>query len=223
MSGHIREPGQERLGGSTASGLPSATSSLPDSYPISSFADVDSSSLRRRRRVLLSVSVVGVALVLAAFGATGYVAYTNKHRADRWESRSEVLERNVSELNSLLVSRSSILNARTSELNRMAAKVRTQETALSRSEADVSSLEHRQQVLANEKAQVEDSRAALAVQAASLETVASASVDCNDGLTDLLGYILDEDYASANAVVAGVADDCDYAESALSAYNANYP
>lgn len=179
---------------------------------------------KSRGRLVLILAIVAVTLLLSGtLGVTGYLAVTNKSRADRWQERSTVLERNVSQLNSLLVDRSNRLNSRTGELNRMAIKVRRQESALNRSEADVSSLERRQRELADEKAQVEDSRAQLAVQAATLENVADAFIDCKTGLVDLLGYVLDEDYFSANAVISGVVSDCQYAESALSGYNANYP
>jgi hypothetical protein len=176
-----------------------------------------------RRRWPLLLAAVVVLLVVAALSTTGYLAYSNKSRADRWEARSLALERNVDELNVVLVERSNALDARTRELNRIARTVKAQQRALRRSEADVSSLSSRQRALAAEKAAVEDSRAGLAIQASSLEDVADGFVDCKDGLVDLLGYILDEDYFSANAVIGGVADDCQYAESALSSYNSIYP
>lgn len=174
-------------------------------------------------RAALFGALAAAVVLVAALGSAGYLAWTNKDRADRWEERSTALERNVSTLNRLLVDRSNRLDSRTRELNRMAAKVRKQGDALSQSEADVSSLERRQRELANEKAQVEDDRAALTVQASSLEDVAGAFVDCKDGLVDLLGYILDEDYFSARAVLDDVDSDCGYAESALATYDNNYP
>jgi hypothetical protein len=176
---------------------------------------------RRRGRIALVVAVL--LLLLAGLAGSGYLVVSNRDRAERWEDRAFQLERNVDQLNGLLVERSNILNARTGELNRMATKVRRQQGALQRSEADVSSLERRQRALAAEKADVEDSRAQLAVQAAALENVADAFVDCKDGLVDLLNYVLDEDFFSATAVVSGVASDCNYAESALSDYNYSYP
>jgi hypothetical protein len=176
-----------------------------------------------RRRFWIAVAVVVSLLVTAAVFGAGYLAHTNKTRADRWEERSVLLESNIDQLNGLLVERSGMLDARTREVNRIAATVRKQETALRGSEADVVTLEQRQRALAAEKAQVEDERAALVVQSSALETVASAFVDCKDGLVQLLGYVLDEDYSSAEAIVSDVSTDCGYAESALSNYNATYP
>lgn len=134
-----------------------------------------------------------------------------------------MLEQNIDQLNGVLVERSNMLDARTREVNRMAMKVREHQSALRRSEADVSSLERRQRALAAEKADVEDQRAALLVQSAAIEGVADAFVDCKDGLVLLLDYVLDEDYFSASAIISDVSSDCSYAESTLADYNATYP
>lgn len=176
----------------------------------------------RHSRWPLIIAAASAAVALIALAVTGYFAYTNKVRADDWEQRAVVLERNVDELNVVLVERSNTLNARTRELNRIAATVKRQQRALRRSEADVSSLSARQRALAAEKAEVEDERAALAVQAAALENVADALLGCNDGLIRLLGYVLDEDYFSAQLVIGDVVSDCQYAESALSSYSGRY-
>lgn len=177
----------------------------------------------KSRGLWLWLALAVIVLLVAALAGSGYLAVSNTSRADRWQDQALILERNVDQLNGVLVERSNTLNARTRELNRMAAKVRRQQTALVRSEADVSSLEQRQRALAAEKADVEDSRAQLAVQAAALENVADAFVDCKDGLVELLGYVLDEDFSLASAVIPDVSSDCGYAESALSGYNARYP
>lgn len=171
-------------------------------------------------RLLVGILAAGLLFALAG---SGYLAYSNKDRADRWERRTVALERNVDELNGLLVERTNTLNARTRELNRMAITVKSQQRALERSEADVSSLSERQRALAAEKAAVEDSRAQLAVQASALGDVADAFVDCKDDLVELLGYVLRDDYFSADAVIDRVIGDCQYAESALSSYNSAYP
>jgi hypothetical protein len=55
-----------------------------------------------------------------------------------------------------------------------------------------------------------------------LNSVAGELVACNDGLFELLGYIARGDSASANAVIDGVAADCDRAELDLAEYRARY-
>ena len=169
---------------------------------------------------MLSV-LFGIAALVVAGGAS-YLAYDNLERADDWEARAFRLERNTEQLNGLLTERSTQLNERTSELNRLAATVARQQSALSRSESDVASLTERQRRLAAEKARVEDERAQLQVQASALDEVASAFVGCKDGLVELLGYVLDDDFASANVIVDRVSTDCDYAESSLASYRARY-
>lgn len=170
---------------------------------------------------LIAAILVALALALALAGVAA-VAYSNKSRADRWQERAFRLERNTEQLNGLLIERSTQLSERTRELNRLAAKVTQQQNALSRSESDVASLSRRQRELAAEKARVEDSRAALAVQSTALESVATAFVECKDGLVALLGYVIDEDNLSASRIVDSVAADCSAAESGLASYRARY-
>lgn len=171
------------------------------------------------RRVLALVVVLGLAVALAGVAA---LAYSNKSRADRWEDRAFTLERNTEQLNGLLIERSTQLNERTRELNTLAAKVQRQQSALTRSESDVASLSRRQRELAAEKAEVEDSRAALRVQSRELNSVANAFVACKDGLVALLGYVLDGDQSSASAVVDSVGADCSRAESLLLDYRSRF-
>ncbi len=201
-----------------------AAAPAPDETPGRSVPLVVPHASRRdtRRLLLGALAAVTLVLLVTALAVTGYVAEVNKDRAGRWEERSLALERNVDQLNGVLVERSNELNARTRELNGMASKVRRQQSALRRSEADVSSLEDRQRALAAEKAEVEDERAALLVQSAAIEEVADAVIACNGGLAQLLGYVLDEDYYSASAIVSEVRDDCDYAEYSLDDYNARF-
>jgi hypothetical protein len=168
--------------------------------------------------------LVGIsqALLLTAIGVVGYLAWTNYDRAEQWQRRAETLERNAHSLNDILIERSETLNERTRDLNEMAAIVRASSRALRRSEADVVSLAKRQRELAAEKARVEDARAQLAVEAAAVTDVASAFIDCKDGLVDLLGYVSNEDYSSANYYWQSVSDDCDHAEYSLSGYLTTY-
>ncbi|HXF97162.1 MAG TPA: hypothetical protein VNJ46_00950 [Gaiellaceae bacterium] len=191
--------------------------------PLGERHDPGPGSARTRRGALLLASLVVLVLLLAsALAGSTYLAVTNKSRADRWQERSELLEAHVDELNELLAERSSALNARTKELNRLAAVVRRQQRALKRSEADVSSLERRQRELAAEKAAVEDERAALAVQHGELVEVAEAFVACKDGLVELLGYVIDERFYEAGALLPEVAADCEHAEDSLARYSATY-
>ena len=176
----------------------------------------------RRRPLLIGALALAFLLLAIAGSVAGYVAWENRERADRWESRADELERNVRSLNEILVERSDALNERTEELNAMAATVRRAERAVSRSEADVRSLEDRQRQLANEKAQVEDARAALAAEAEALQDVANAFITCKNGLVELLGHVLDEDFAAASSVSSRVDGQCETAESELSAYTAAY-
>jgi hypothetical protein len=175
-----------------------------------------------RRRLVIGGLGIGVLFLVAMGGLAGYLAYSNKDRADRWVNHASLLQENLDSLEAELKERTDDLNQRTEDLNAMASKVQLAETAIARSEADVRSLEQRQRRLANEKAQVEDARAELAVQTAALEDVASAYVDCNSGLLELLNYIVVDDYASVNAVAPSVDADCAYANDSLSGYLALY-
>jgi hypothetical protein len=175
----------------------------------------------RRRQPSLLLAVGALAVVLALGGAA-YVAVTNKSRADRWQERTERLERNASALNSVLIARSNALNERTVQLNRLAARVREGQGALRRSQADVSSLARRQRELANEKAQLEDGRVELTAQAATLEDIALDFATCKDGLVELLGYALRQEVDSMSNVVPGVEADCGRAETRLAAYRSIY-
>jgi chromosome segregation ATPase len=176
---------------------------------------------RRSRGWTILAVLLAIAASIVAAGAA-YVAYDNKSRAEGWEERAFRLERNTEQLNGLLSERSTQLNERTRELNELAATVTRQQNALARSESDVETLSARQRKLAAEKAAVEDSRAALALQSAALEDVADALVACNTGLFELFGYVVEDDRASANAIVDSVAATCSSAESRLSQYRFRY-
>jgi hypothetical protein len=178
---------------------------------------------RPARQRLLAAIVAGAVLLAAAGAAAGYVAWTNKQRADDWQAQASELQRKASDLENVLVIRTRALNVRTEDLNALAEKVADAERAIERSEADVKHLEHRQRQLAAEKADVEDARAQLALQTTAIEDVASAFIDCKDGLTQLLSYVLNEDYYGATGIAPRVDSDCAGAESALSSYQASYP
>ena len=175
----------------------------------------------RRRLTVWGLSVAAV-VVIAAGATAGYLAWTNKQRADTWEARAQALENRTEALDAVVVERTSDLNQRTVELNRMASKVTRAQVAIKRSEADVRRLEKRQRELAAEKADVEDARAALALEADALQGVAQAYINCKEGLADLLTYVLNEDYYSANAIVNDVNADCNAADGSLDEYLASY-
>jgi hypothetical protein len=159
---------------------------------------------------------------LLAVGGVGWLAYDNKTRADAWEARAFRLERNTEQLNGLLIERSTQLNERTREVNQIAKKFARQQSALNRSESDVASLSERQRELAAEKAAVEDSRASLVVQSEALGSVASELVACNDGLVELLGYLVSGNSAAVSDLIDGVAADCDSAELSFAEYRSRY-
>jgi hypothetical protein len=169
---------------------------------------------------VVAIAITVVAVIVAAGAA--YIAYDNRSRAADWEQRAFRLERNTEQLNGLLVERSTQLNERTRELNAIAGKVTRQQNALARSESDVETLSDRQRELAAEKAAVEDSRAALAVQSVALEDVADGLLVCNSGLLELFGFVVNGDQASADTIVDAVSAACELAESQFADYRARY-
>lgn len=178
---------------------------------------------RAGRAQWLRFVLIGTVLALVILGSSaGYLAWSNKARADDWEARSEQLENTAAELDRSLDSRTKTLNERTVELNGLAEKVADAEVAIERSEADVKRLERRQRQLAAEKADVEDAEAALALQTNAIEGVAAAYVRCKGGLTTLLQYVLAEDYLNASVIAPSVESDCSNADSALQSYLADY-
>jgi chromosome segregation ATPase len=155
-------------------------------------------------------------------GAAGYLAWTNKSRADDWHAQAVKLQADSNRLQAALDQRTKTLNERTEDVNTLAAKVADADEAIQRSEGDVKRLERRQRQLAAEKANVEDARAALALQAVALEDVASAYITCKQGLTQALGYIAANDYYGLSAIANGVDADCAAADNALRSYTNSY-
>lgn len=177
------------------------------------------------RWIVLTLAV----FLLAAVAGIGYFAWENRDRADEWQERAETLEKQADRLNLLLVARSDELNERTELANELAEKLAGARAAFARSESDVVALERRQRELANEKAQVEDQRAALALEAerlaeqrSALEDIASAYVTCKDEVIDLVNAATREDYAYFNSRVDGVNADCQYADALADDYTATY-
>ena len=137
-----------------------------------------------------------------------YAAKQNRDSAQRWQSRAGTLQRT-------LTARTRQLNTRTDALNRTAS-------ALKRSEADVEDLETRQRQLASEKAQVEDTRGALELQASSLATIAGEQGQCTTGLTELLNRYAAADYAWVDANAGTVSATCDKAQTDFAAFQAQF-
>jgi hypothetical protein len=177
---------------------------------------------RRGRRWRIALVVFALLVLLGLAGAAAAVAYLNDDRADRWQARAILLERNAAELNVLLVERSKTLNQRTRDLNASSRAIRDARGALRRSESDVASLAARQRELANEKAQVEDEREQIEVQASALVSVASSYITCKNGLVDLVGAVARDDWNWVDYYYDGISYDCDSAEESLDSYLYSY-
>jgi TolA-binding protein len=170
--------------------------------------------VRTRRGLRIAALVVGslaLAALIAAGGVAAYLARSNADRARRWETRSLLAEHNAHELNGLLVERTADLNVRIRQLNQMAGKVESSQSALSRSESDVTSLVERQRELANEKAQLEDQQAALA-------DVATAYRQCKDGLATAIDHILANDLAWVQKHADSIDSVCGNADDSFAGY-----
>jgi uncharacterized protein HemX len=154
--------------------------------------------------------VIGVTIV--ALGAAAlyfvYAAKQNRDSAQRWQSRAGTLERT-------LTARTRQLNSRTDALNRTAS-------ALKRSESDVDDLEKRQRQLASEKAQVEDTRGALELQASSLATIAGEQGQCTTGLTELLNHYAANDYGWVDANASNVSSTCEKAQTDFATFQSQF-
>ncbi len=82
---------------------------------------------------------------------------------------------------------------------------------MKRSESDVEDLESRQRQLASEKAQVEDARGALQLQASSLAKLAGEQRDCTAQLGELLNRYAAQDYTWVDANADTVNATCNQA------------
>ena len=161
--------------------------------------------------------LVGLVLVaLCAWGSfAGYEMVQNHDRSEGWRVRSIALQEQADGMHRLLKSRTTLLNQRIDQLDAIAEKLRRTRDALARSEGDVSSLEVRQRQLANEKAQVEDARAALRGVAANYAT-------CEQDLIHVLQAVAAGDYLTAGTDVGYARESCGAAESGLSSYDATF-
>ena len=150
---------------------------------------------------------VAVAALAGAAAYLGWVADENADRAERWRERSILLQ-------DLVADRTRALNRQTARLNAAADRVQEARDLIARSEEDVAALELRQRELADEKAQVEDERAALIGVATRLE-------DCNEGLAELL-QVVASDLPVPPAEVDRVAAACSSANKAVAGYVGRY-
>jgi hypothetical protein len=179
----------------------------------------DSSSSRspsgRSRKLLIAAVITLAVLLLVTAAGASYLAFVNRERADRWETRANALEEDLGGLEGQL-------NQRTSLANDLAGKVQELQRAVTRSEGDVRGLERRQRKLANEKAQVEDQRAGLVLQAATLQTVAQTYSECSGGLSELLQAVVYEDYGWINANADQIIATCNAAEGEFTDYKNNF-
>jgi septal ring factor EnvC (AmiA/AmiB activator) len=153
-----------------------------------------------------------IAFAIVALGAAAvyfvYASKQNRDAADRWQSKAGALERT-------LTARTRQLNTRTEALNKAAA-------SLKRSEQDVDDLEDRQRQLANEKAQVEDARGALELQATSLATIAGEQRQCTSQLTELLNRYAAEDFAWVDANADAVSATCAQAQTDFETFQSQF-
>ena len=174
------------------------------------------------RRWTRALAVALSLAVLAGIGVLGVAVKTNRDRAEAWRDRAITAAEVVDGQRVLIGQRSAALNRRTTQVNRLAGKLRTTRAALRRSEGDVSSLARRQRELANEKARVEDERRQLQAQQAALYAVASDVIECNGGLFDVLGAVLDEDWSWVSTYGRDRLSTCSDAESSVDAYQERF-
>jgi hypothetical protein len=157
---------------------------------------------------MIGTALVGMALLTLVL-TTGFFAnasHANRNHAVQWHKRATELEH-------LLVARTTQLNERTAALGKSADEIAT----LNR---QVSSLEGRMRTLANEKAQVEDQRGALAAETATLKQIATEQGTCSDGLSGLLAAFADQDYVYVETNAATVGDACRQARADFSSFQA---
>jgi predicted nucleic acid-binding Zn-ribbon protein len=86
----------------------------------------------------------------------------------------------------------------------------------------VQSLEERQRALANEKAQLEDARAALEQEQQALGNVASRYVECSNGLKAALDAVVNQDSGWLDANGAQVESTCSSADASLQDFQTAY-
>jgi chromosome segregation ATPase len=168
----------------------------------------------------MAVAAVVGAIVIAAGGYLGYLAYSNHQSAEDWRDRALASEERLREADVLVAARTKALNRQTRRLNAAAARLERARADLLRSEDDVTALEQRQRELAAEKASLEDDQAYLSGQTTALASVASSLVTCNSELQAVIGALTggyDASFAAEEAIAA-----CQSAQQISAAYFAQY-
>ena len=173
----------------------------------------------RRRRIAWATLTVAA---LCVFGLLALALKQNRDRAEGWRQRAIAAAEIVEGQRVVIGQRSRALNQRTTQVNTLTAKVRTTRTALRRSEGDVTQLARRQRQLANEKARVEDQRRQLEAQQAALTGVASGFLACNNGLVDVLGAVLDENWSWVSIYGRSRLSSCTEASASLDSYRQRF-
>jgi hypothetical protein len=164
---------------------------------------------RRPRRWWLAAAVVLVVALAAWAGWATYAMRENENRATAWQERTKVLQSRTDRLDAVLAQRTKTLNTRVDQLNLLGVRLADAQSALKRSEGDVSSLEVRQRQLADEKAQLED-------QARILDGVARSYVICKDDLVALLTDVARN--LDATASYDAAQQSCSLADTQLRSY-----
>jgi chromosome segregation ATPase len=153
--------------------------------------------------VLIALSLLALAAGVAYFA---HAAHANRRSAAAW--RTEALRARA------------LVAARTAQLNQRDAALNKATGELGRLNAQVSSLETAQRSLANQKAQVEDQRGLIAIQASTLDQIAGEERTCNSELSTLLDQYAAGNYLWVTANAGTVSSDCQQAQSDFNAFNA---
>ncbi|MFM7067824.1 MAG: hypothetical protein ACKOYM_00030 [Actinomycetes bacterium] len=156
--------------------------------------------VRSRRRVLVAVAIAAV--LVGLLGTS--ISFWNQ--ANNQADRANVAEANLANTrNTLAATQRELTSAN---------------TKIADTEAKVKELTTRVSELGNEKAKVQDERNAAQELSRLGAQAASAMVDCRDRLVDIIGYIVDEYYATASAALDVATPVCQSANSAIRAFQA---
>jgi TolA-binding protein len=167
----------------------------------------------RKHRLALGFTTV-IAVLVAVAGWALYAVHENQVRARSWERRAAVLQKDESQLQSLLSARTRLLNQRIDQVNSLATKLHRSQVALGQSQGDVSSLEVRQRELANEKAQLQDQQAAL-------HQVVNSYVTCQGDLVQVVSDLASGVDGTYDFQIAD--SDCTEANNGFQNYLNNWP
>lgn len=161
---------------------------------------------RRKRLVLRALAVLVVAGLLGA--AVGLFAQSRAQR-----DRAELAE-------SELVSTRAQLDEATANLERTQGELTSRQAALDAANAANGDLTTRVSELGNEKAQVQDERNAAQELGRLGADAAAQMTSCADLLVDIIGYVLEEFYATASIALDAATPVCQSASAAVGAFQA---